>query len=793
MADNTENFGLERLLPGEGLSRAFLYENITIIDRLLELGAISHRHNGALALADPATIPTVVLDEDGGSIAADLSLYIGYTWIDARAGETALSEPELVTTPGGLPAPSLAPELVEIDTTAGTLLPQTYRYALTVVGDNGGESMLGPPITVVVNPGSSTNSISLTGLLDAADEVGATTWRLWRSVGGGAWGMVNQGTTNDLLDDGSFCIDCDVSPPTSANSAATNLLRVTVPAPAPDDAVGLNIYASLDGSFDSPALLVNLPIDQVGVEQIFTTLELSDGRPPDINMSLGGAAKIDPDTELVDFPWKRPVALVADLPAAGNTTGDIRAVQATGRLYRWDGDSWEQISSGHVIEDESVALTTRGKLDFRGVNVAVTDDAANDRTVVTVSGGGGGGTVLDVEDEIQWLEAGNPVAALRATRVGFSNGQEGSDWMEETFDGAAGFVGAFQQRDGTGHMVPDASGNNREAHLQTGLGGSEHVYLSRQYEILSNNWHRTGVCVGRWNVATTGVIGFYGYIDRDAGELQVRVKRTSDGDGQTGGIPNDEDNYEIIATWGATDGYTPPAIGDIGTIEISRAEGLITVVEQRRTDPGDPDTLVTAGQLADIPVPTDMLEGLFGPRVYLQGFLADWWSNPDAWQSDGYYEELTSTLLQLQFGFGDGVNPMNWWMFAEQYGTGEEVRLSNLAVDLDAAWSAGTEAPSVSRLKDNRLALYGRVEKTAGTAPVDGEVIGTLPPALSPGTNRLLQVVTGDDDGVELGIIEIVGGSDPTTPGELRWRDGRSTDPATKTPYVAFDGLDFSS
>ncbi len=41
---------------------------------------------------------------------------------------------------------------------------------------------------------------------------------------------------------------------------------------------------------------------------------------------------------------------------------------------------------GHVIQDEGTPLTQRSKLNFVGSNITVTDDVANDRTIVTVSG-----------------------------------------------------------------------------------------------------------------------------------------------------------------------------------------------------------------------------------------------------------------------------------------------------------------------------------------------------------------------------------------------------------------------
>ncbi len=48
------------------------------------------------------------------------------------------------------------------------------------------------------------------------------------------------------------------------------------------------------------------------------------------------------------------------------------------------------VSGAHTIEEETTPLTARSKLSFQGAGVVATDDAGNDRTVVTISGGGSG-------------------------------------------------------------------------------------------------------------------------------------------------------------------------------------------------------------------------------------------------------------------------------------------------------------------------------------------------------------------------------------------------------------------
>lgn len=63
--------------------------------------------------------------------------------------------------------------------------------------------------------------------------------------------------------------------------------------------------------------------------------------------------------------------------------------------FKNESGAWNNLTaaggggSAHVIEDEGTPLTQRGNLNFVGAGVTVTDDAANDATVVTVTSGGG--------------------------------------------------------------------------------------------------------------------------------------------------------------------------------------------------------------------------------------------------------------------------------------------------------------------------------------------------------------------------------------------------------------------
>jgi hypothetical protein len=53
---------------------------------------------------------------------------------------------------------------------------------------------------------------------------------------------------------------------------------------------------------------------------------------------------------------------------------------------------------GHTIQDEGTPLTQRTNLNFVGAGVAVTDDAGNDATVVTI---GSSGLTAEQEDQLE--------------------------------------------------------------------------------------------------------------------------------------------------------------------------------------------------------------------------------------------------------------------------------------------------------------------------------------------------------------------------------------------------------
>jgi hypothetical protein len=140
--------------------------------------------------------------------------------------------------------------------------------------------------------------------------------------------------------------------------------------------------------------------------------------------------------------------------------------------------------------------------------------------------------------------------------------------------------------------------------------------------------------------------------------------------------------------------------------------------------------------------------------------------------------ELWATSLKDDGGTGDVRCSSN--------GDGELFNLSSMLTPYEAGWAdlAGVEA-TVVLMPDGWVQMFGRSVKSAGAAPVAGDIIATLDPALAPLTEVLQPVVTGDDTGESVGMVRINAG------GQITWVAGTSSAPATDHPYVCYDGIRF--
>ncbi len=80
-------------------------------------------------------------------------------------------------------------------------------------------------------------------------------------------------------------------------------------------------------------------------------------------------------------------------------------------------DALASAGGGHAIQDEGTPLTQRANLDFVGDGVTVTDDEANDKTIVTIEGGGGGSAAVS-----DWQTYTPTVANLSGFAAGYPKG-----------------------------------------------------------------------------------------------------------------------------------------------------------------------------------------------------------------------------------------------------------------------------------------------------------------------------------------------------------------------------------
>lgn len=350
--------GFERLAPGDPLSSdgfSFQFENPLIADRLGQLGAVTHRHDAHAAMADPTTAPTVSTAATGGSIPSGTPIHVTYTLTDAQGGESLPIAAVLVTTAAGYATPASPPTAVP-DYTAGSLLAGTYLYAVTVTDGAGGETALGPAVTVTVDPGHANARVLISGLTAITNTSSGSSssagWRLWRSVdGGSSWDLMATGghATDTFTDAGASGGDCTVNPPSTGTTVGTNKLTVTIPATGqPATATFFSIYASVDGQFLVPSLLGTYPVADFGSAKNYTALTLLNAQPPAVSQCYPGANQIDPDTDILNWTWKLPVANAAALPSSANTTGDVRMTLNDFALHAWNGSAWITLGGGAV-------------------------------------------------------------------------------------------------------------------------------------------------------------------------------------------------------------------------------------------------------------------------------------------------------------------------------------------------------------------------------------------------------------------------------------------------------------
>lgn len=348
--------GLTILEPGEGLdtdSGSFIDRDRAVIDGFLRLGAKLHRHSGLPGLGNPAPAPSASIIASGGTIAPELTISIGFTLEDSGGGETTLSPLSTASTGSPMTIPPAAPSGV-IDYTGGSLLVNTYYYATTFMDGEGGETPAGPVIGIERQPGFASGRVKLSNLKYGMAAAGAVGWRLYRSIGGGSMCLLTTGAEDTFTDDGSVGVDCDTHPPNDGINTTKRVNTLLVKLPNADanmaSAAFINLYGTISGDFGGASLLGQYPIASAGNAIAYSSLEFNDAAPPDVNLSIGTASQIDPDTELLENRWKRPAATSALLPVV-STISDVRLVLNENEPFIFTGSGWRRLQH-HVIGRE---------------------------------------------------------------------------------------------------------------------------------------------------------------------------------------------------------------------------------------------------------------------------------------------------------------------------------------------------------------------------------------------------------------------------------------------------------
>lgn len=297
--DRTLFAGLTRLSPDDPLATdgaSFLRRNISTIDFFLGLGAVSHRHDAHVGLADPAVAPVVVASASGGTIDPGLVGYFGYTVVDSDGGETLLSPLGSAATPQPFAPPNRAPSGAA-EYTGGNLRADTYYYGVTLVDGQGGETTIGPARSVTRDPGYASAQIRLTGLDTlVAESAGALGWAVYRAQNGGQWAFLASGVGSNFVDDGSWCADCLREPPFTNTTRKTTKFVVTLPVVGAGAAIRL--YGGSDPVLVDPSLVATYPLASGGAAVSVPSMAFATGQPPPVSTSKGGAHRLDPATEI---------------------------------------------------------------------------------------------------------------------------------------------------------------------------------------------------------------------------------------------------------------------------------------------------------------------------------------------------------------------------------------------------------------------------------------------------------------------------------------------------------------
>lgn len=339
--------GLTELAPGEPLSTdgsSFTGRNMETVDQFLQR-IVTHVHDGTGPLQDPTQPGTLVALASGGFLPPATKVYATYTLLDGRGGETAPAPIVTVTTPGSLGIPGTIFGQISY-ASGGSLQIGTYQYVFTVTDVSGGESRASIPVTLERMGGFASAEILIGGLASAVSSASGSSWRLYRSMNGGPFGLLSQGSTSTFIDDGTIPIGLGTTPPLSDTTRQTTAALFTVPGAAVAHAsAGFNVYVSATSSFFDPSLFTHGFPTNTDTVFLIANMATQEGSPPPVSTAARGSNQID-EADILNLHWRDPVNAVGDLPNTG-VEGDVRLVLQTGDFWGIPtGSAWAQLTGG---------------------------------------------------------------------------------------------------------------------------------------------------------------------------------------------------------------------------------------------------------------------------------------------------------------------------------------------------------------------------------------------------------------------------------------------------------------
>jgi len=380
----------------------------------------------------------------------------------------------------------------------------------------------------------------------------------------------------------------------------------------------------------------------------------------------------------------------------------------------------------------------------------------NNKTVVHITGGGGGGgggggpyTIEDGEGP------GYTLADIERLRLATRRYQVQRVWADGFLhEGGFWFDPAFAYEIVGDEMIPQAVGNGtlcKAGHNggQQQIGDGMSVTLD--YTILTDDWDQIGIRIRDGAVLTRPALTLT--IDRSAATMTLAYGAT------------------VIQQIDAGDGFTVPAIG------MTRS---MTLKIERFTESDPWWATGTDYNLSDI-----------NDAYFTEGDMSAVWQaqqpNPEIfanWSDEAALKFVNfkmsslfiENILTLVVFNSDGDQSGEYGIISER-GAGPD-----MGVTLNG--ELGWRVQDANGAADGSMCvLGGRLYSEAADPPAPGDAIGSVWP--TPRAQMLLQVITGDDDGREWGAVSLDLG------GYVRWEMGRSSDPATKHPYVVMDGVTF--